>query len=125
MIKILVIDDEESICWITKKMLEDLGKYRVSFATSGKSGLKAAKSESPDLILLDIEMDDMSGLDLLKVLRKKRKTKDIPVIMVTGVDAPEAMEEASYDYAEQYLLKPIKVEELDEAIERALSYQSL
>ncbi len=118
---ILIIDDDENIRSAVKRGLEGFGKYRVSVAEGGKAGLKAAGKVKPDLILLDIVMPDMDGISVLKKLREKGKTRFIPVVMLTGVQDQEAKEQASYQYAEQYLTKPFEINKLESVIARTLS----
>lgn len=118
--KILVIDDEEVIRTTIASVLASDGRYSVITAADGKEGLKAAQGR-PDLILLDIEMPKMTGLEVLKNLKARKKTREIPVIMLTGVDTQEAISRAMEDQADQYLQKPFKPSTILEAIDRALS----
>jgi DNA-binding NtrC family response regulator len=120
--KILIIDDEDQFCWMMKQIIEELGPYKVIIATGGKIGIKAAKKENPDLIFLDIAMPDMNGLKVLNRLNIKRKTKDIPVIMLTGIDNHKTIDAANYQYAAQYIVKPPNLQEVDVAIKQALSF---
>jgi len=68
--KILIVDDESTMIHEAEKMISNDG-YEVSIARNGKEGLTKATTESPDLILLDILMPDMNGIDLAKSLAKK------------------------------------------------------
>jgi two-component system phosphate regulon response regulator PhoB len=81
--RILAIDDETPILELLKYNLEKDG-FRVTTCTSGEDGLKAAKKDPPDLILLDQMLPGMSGLDVCRALKEKPATADIPVIMVTA-----------------------------------------
>ena len=119
--KILVIDDDERIGATIQICLETHEGYKVITAPDGKAGIKAAGKEHPDLILLDIDMPKMNGLDVLKHLGAKPSTRYIPVIMLTGVDTPEAKDEANYEYAEQYIEKPCDMSLLHSKIEGILS----
>ena len=118
---ILVIDDDERISTTLKICLEKHEGYKVITAPDGKAGLKAAVKAHPDLILLDIDMPKMNGLDVLKHLGAKPSTRCIPVLMLTGVDTPEARDEANYEYAEQYIEKPCDMALLHSKIESTLS----
>lgn len=86
--KILFIDDDPTILLISKLMLEDLG-YDVIIAEGGVIGIemlkKSNKNNNIDLILLDLMMPDICGLDVLKWIKKDQKFKHIPVILQTGV----------------------------------------
>jgi len=84
--KILVVDDEEDmVVWLTT-LLEDNGYTTIS-AYNGTEGFKKAKSEKPDLITLDVSMDQESGVKTLRHLQEDPDTANIPIIMVTGVSA--------------------------------------
>lgn len=120
MYRILVVDDDEQVCRTIKATLEFGGEYEVITATDGKSGLRAARREIPDLILLDIEMPKMDGLEMLKRLREDDHVGLIPVIMVTADETQESLEVAMHDFAEQYVTKPFRQGELKRKIERVL-----
>lgn len=92
--KILVIDDEPAILAVIKASLEILGKWEVLTASTGQDGLKKAKTEYPDVILLDMMIPDLDGLKLLQELRNCPTTYPISVILVTGKGQP--LEEADY-----------------------------
>ena len=82
--KILVIDDEpDMVTWLTT-IYEDNGYTTVS-AASGSEGFSKAKEEKPDLITLDVAMDQESGIKALRNLQETAETANIPIIMVTGV----------------------------------------
>ncbi len=82
--KILVVDDEEDITTFVGTLLEDNG-YSVTKAADGKQGMAKAKSEIPDLIILDISMPEESGVRMFRNLQEDGQTAAIPVIMLTGV----------------------------------------
>ena len=67
--KILVVDDERLVRWSLRQKCEEWG-YQVSEAEAGEAALKVAQHESPDLILLDVRLPDMSGLDVLEQMKK-------------------------------------------------------
>lgn len=79
--KILLVDDSETILLFEKLMLGS--QYMFVTAKNGRLGLEAAEREKPDLILMDIMMPEMNGIECLKALKEKPETKDIPIIMVT------------------------------------------
>ncbi len=97
--KILIADDELSNVRILREELTDRG-YTVETANNGTGTLKKVESSPPDLIILDYIMPDLSGLDVLKELRKRGN--DTPVIMITAYGsierAVEAMKEGAYDF---------------------------
>ena len=81
---ILVVDDEADVLTFVTTLLEDNG-FSVITAGNGKEGFAKAKSEKPDLILLDISMPEESGVRMYRNLREDKETAAIPVIMLTGV----------------------------------------
>ena len=85
--KILIVDDEPDMVEWLKSFFEDNG-YSTIFSHDGFDGFNKAKSENPDLITLDISMDKESGIKMYRNLGSTDETKEIPVIMITGV-SPE------------------------------------
>lgn len=110
---ILVVDDDPKHLKLLGLKLANEG-YRVITFESGKEALKTIKLEKPGLVLLDIMMPDMNGLETLK--RIKRLDPDIPVAMVTSVwdndEAKKAFEAGAYDY----ITKPVDIEHLKLAV---------
>ena len=115
--KILVIDDEENIRKYLKLSLKDTEEYReceVILAPSGEEGLQFVKQHKPDLVLLDIVMPGMDGLETLKKI--KEIDKEIPVCMVTAVWSGEEGKQCFDAGAYDYITKPIDFEYLKTAI---------
>ncbi len=81
--RIAVIDDDRGLVQTIRVLLEAKG-YSVSCAYGGKDGLELVKRDIPDLVLLDINMPDLDGRDVLIRMKKENSTKDIPVIFLTG-----------------------------------------
>lgn len=82
--KILHVEDEPDIRAITKMSLEKIGKLTVESCESGQIALERVNSFSPDLVLLDAMMPDMDGPEVLKQLRAREDTKDIPIVFMTA-----------------------------------------
>jgi DNA-binding response OmpR family regulator len=102
--KILIIEDEVAL----QKTLGDFLKqdgYQVLNAFDGEEGLKAAKANQPDLILLDLVLPKMHGFELLQALKKEASTKDIPIIVLTNLEALGDIEKALELGATNYLVK--------------------
>jgi DNA-binding NtrC family response regulator len=120
--RILVVDDEPSNRKILEQMLARTG-YTVEMANDGSEALKRLESCQPDLILLDYMMPDVSGMDVLKELRKRQD--DTPVIMITAYGtverAVEAMQEGAYDF----ITRPFKPEHIALVVHKALERQRL
>jgi CheY-like chemotaxis protein len=125
MTRILIIDDEQDLVFVVKRMLERSGDYTVDTATNGKAGVKAARRKKPDLILLDILMPKMNGFEVLKKLKGNEKTMSIPVVMLTGVNDEEFKEEAVGSDCENYIVKPVEMEVLRSTIENVLSFHRM
>lgn len=102
--KILIVDDS----LLTRKVLADILKdtYEVITATDGKEGILLAVEERPDLILLDIEMPDMDGFQVLELLKGSHETDYIPVIFLTGFIEAEYEERGFLCGAVDYIVKP-------------------
>jgi DNA-binding response OmpR family regulator len=108
---ILVVDDEPDLVLTIKNRLE-WNKYKVETAADGAEGLEKAESVRPDLILLDCNMPVMSGLDMLELLRKNKKLKKIPVMMLTAVSETYDIDTASILGVAGYVTKPFNFTEL-------------
>lgn len=117
--RILIIDDLPENIFMLKDRLEKEG-YEVVTAYDGNTGISKAKSDKPDLILLDVMMPDFSGIDVCKMLKQDLETAHIPVIMVTAKssadDTREGLEAGAFDY----IKKPFEKVELLARINSAL-----
>ena len=82
--RLLLIDDEPTLRRITQLTLEKLAQWEVLTASSGQEGLRKAKTEQPDAILLDLMIPGMDGLETLVELRRDPSTQGIPVILLTA-----------------------------------------
>ena len=82
---ILIVDDEPDAIEFVKAVLSDIGEFHVISAKDGKEGINKAAADKPDLIILDVIMPGMDGFLVFHELRNTKETKDIPVIMLTGV----------------------------------------
>ena len=119
--RILIIDDEKEFCQLVKTHLELEGNLEVFTATSGKEGLEAVRHIRPDLVLLDIMMPGgMDGFEVLKALKKDKKTVRIPVVMLTVMHDDATKIEATQLYDEDYITKPVKLKDLKNKVERVL-----
>lgn len=99
--KILIVDDSRLIAHVAKTMLTKRG-HEIIVAQDGKAGLEAAKSEKPDIILLDVIMPIMDGYEVCEHLKEDDSTKEIPIIMVTSkaeaADKVKGLELGALDY---------------------------
>ena len=113
MIKILILDDEKGMCHQLQEFLTYRG-YKVYPAYSGKEALSIIKKEKPQILLLDIMMDGISGLDVLK--KAKEDNPDVKAIMITAVDDKATEFKAMELGADAYLTKPFSYDKLEEHI---------
>ena len=118
--RVLLIDDEERLCEMLKLGLESAGPYEVGFATDGKTGILMAKKGAPDVILLDVCMPKMSGIEVLKTLKSQYPLSEIPVIMLSGLLDESTKMECDYHYGEDYVEKPVDLANLKNRIEAVL-----
>jgi len=109
--RILVVEDEHEISLIIKIRLEAAG-YEVLETFDGEEGLNAAKKWNPDLILLDLVLPKMSGMQVLEALKGDEKYKRIPVIIVTGLAQDVFNVKEASGKADAFFLKPFDSVEL-------------
>ena len=117
--KILVIDDEEDIQKLLKIRLEQEG-FIVAIASDGDKGAKAAESEAPDLILMDIMMPNVDGYSCLREIRRIQKTKDIPVVMLSGKEEEKVRDLFAFQKISGYIGKPFELDSLVMKIKEVL-----
>ena len=115
--KLLVIDDDEEIVKRLKKFLEKEG-YEVAYALNGKEGLNIIENSKVDVVITDIKMDDMDGIEVLR--RAKRLYQDIEGVMVTGFKEQELAIRSLRAGAIDYITKPVNLDKLLFAVEKAV-----
>ena len=109
--KVLIVDDEPDVRELVKFNLTRDG-WEVSEAADGLEGLEKAKSERPDLIVLDLMMPEMDGMAVFKNLRESKKTAEIPVLMLTAKKELDDKLEGLALGADDYVAKPFSIKEL-------------
>lgn len=115
---ILVVDDEPQMLKLIKEYLHE--EYDVATAVSGKVAMRFLANRTTDLILLDYEMPEESGPEVLAQLHKNEATKNIPVVFLTGIMDRERIQKALQYKPQGYLLKPIDHDKLAETIRKLL-----
>ena len=118
-ITVLVIDDHIVIRTLLQDTLTNKG-FRALFAATGHEGLKLAKTQDIDIILLDWIMPEMDGMEVLAELKNDSNTRDIPVIMLTSRGKACDIEYAAGNCAVDYFVKPFKPYEVSEMIQKHL-----
>jgi CheY-like chemotaxis protein len=102
--KILLVEDEEIMIGLLQKKLVKEG-YEVSVARDGEEGLRTIKKSKPDLILLDIVMPKMGGLEVMEQMNKDKEIKNVPVIVVSNSGQPVELDRAQKLGAKDWLIK--------------------
>jgi DNA-binding response OmpR family regulator len=117
---VLVVDDE----WRTREMLRmllELEDYEVFEAEDGLDALEKAELYNPDVMILDVMMPKMDGIDTCKALRRNEKTADLPIIMLSGKTQEQAIREGLAAGATAYMTKPMSHKELLTNIHAAIN----
>ncbi|MGB2600330.1 MAG: response regulator [Candidatus Omnitrophota bacterium] len=113
MIRLLVVDDEVDICDFVKNFFKERD-FEVFVAYNGKEALGLIDSVNPHIILLDLKMPVMGGMEILKEINKRKP--DAKVIIVTAVEDVEKAEEAKQHNAVEYITKPLVLEQLERSV---------
>ena len=113
MIRLLIVDDEVDICDFLKGFFGERD-FQVFVAHNGKEALRVVEKESPQMVLLDIKMPVMDGMDTLKEIKKVDGS--CRVIMMTKIDDPRMVEEAKKLGACEYLTKPLLLDNFEKTI---------
>jgi DNA-binding NtrC family response regulator len=113
MIRLLVVDDEVDICDFVRNFFKER-EFEVFVAHDGKEALGLIDSANPHIILLDLKMPVMGGMETLKEINKRKP--DAKVIIVTAVEDIEKAEEAKRHNAVEYITKPLVLEQLERVV---------
>jgi two-component system chemotaxis response regulator CheY len=116
--KILLIDDFAKVRKITKNILENLGFKNIIEAEDGIEAIEILKNMEIDLILTDWNMPNISGLDLVKIIRNSEKLKHIPIIMISAEALKENIAKAINAGVDDYIVKPFTKSTLAQKIEK-------
>ena len=119
MAKVLVIDDDVGLLDLLRVHLKNAG-HAVRTASDAADGIRAILADPPELILSDVGMPYLDGMELLRALRSDALTRKIPVIFLTGRADDDTLVRAHQLGVDDYLTKPIQSEELLSSIDRAL-----
>ncbi len=121
--KILIVEDSLDMVYILQSQVKALG-YSSVVAANGKQAVELAADQHPDLILLDIMMPVMDGLQATRLIRQNPRTSAIPILAVTARIALQDREECLQNGCSDYLPKPFTLEQLRERIENLLGQHS-
>lgn len=118
--RVLVVEDEQDIAGLIKHTLERGGDIDVRIVSSGDAALKAAADEPPDLILLDLNLPVLNGLEVCRLLRSRPATKAVPIIMVTARTSESDRVVGLDAGADDYVSKPFSLRELSARVRAVL-----
>jgi DNA-binding response OmpR family regulator len=121
-LKVLTVDDSKTIRMIVKKAFKDFD-CEMFEAENGVEGLAAAAKEKPDLIVLDITMPVMNGIEMLAKLKEAPELKDIPVIMLTAESGKDNVMQIVKMGVKDYMVKPFKGRDLIERVEKIIKLE--
>ena len=114
---ILIVEDNEKNMKLVRDVLQFKG-YQTLEAATAKEGLKLAREERPDLVLMDIQLPDMDGIAALAHLRADGLTQKIPVLAVSASVMPDDQQRIAASGFDTYITKPINVKSFIETVER-------
>ena len=117
---ILIVEDEPRNLTLLRDLLQVSG-YKTIEATDGKQGVELAKSKKPDLILMDVQMPKMDGLEATRILKADATTSNIPVLALTSYAMKGDKERILEAGCDGYLAKPIDIKELLKIVAEYLS----
>lgn len=116
---VMVVDDEPAICANLQALLETRG-YRVISASDGREAVDLAREEKPDLMLLDVKLPLLDGLEVCRLLKEEKATRKIRIVMLTAMDTLGDVDKAVTCGADDYLTKPVDTERLLEKVKQHL-----
>jgi two-component system, chemotaxis family, chemotaxis protein CheY len=119
-LKVLVVDDQNSVRQMTRMTLEEIGVRHIHEAENGKTAMNTASLQPLDLIISDFNMPEMDGLGLLHAVRGHPVARKVPFILLTGRGDRELVVKAAQAGANNYLIKPFTAAILREKIEQVI-----
>lgn len=119
---ILVVEDEESLLKLESILFSSRG-YHVTGVADGKSALKMISGSRPDLVVLDVMLPEMDGVEVCRCIRGNADTKNLPVLMLTARKSSKDVNAGLSAGADAYITKPFKTAEVMETIEKLLNRQ--
>jgi DNA-binding response OmpR family regulator len=115
--QVWVVDDDEEMSSAIGLMLKMLDCEVLSFHSARSAAQKLLTGKTPQLLILDINMPEVSGLDLLEFLRRRREWEELPIVMLSSEAADSLVDKALELGADAYIMKPATIEELEKAME--------
>jgi CheY-like chemotaxis protein len=118
--QVWVVDDDEEMNEAIGLMLKVLDCEVTSFHSARSAAQKLLTGKIPQLLILDINMPEISGLDLLEFLRRRPEGKELPIVILSSESADSIMDKALQLGADAYIKKPATIEELEKAMETSI-----
>jgi DNA-binding response OmpR family regulator len=116
-----IVDDDEEMSRAVGLMLNLLDCDTTSFLTVRSAVQSLLTGKMPDLIILDINLPEVSGLDMLEFLRRRPEWKNLPIVMLSSESADSIVDKALELGADSYVMKPVTIEELEKAMATSFS----
>jgi two-component system chemotaxis response regulator CheY len=117
--QVWIVDDDEEMNRAVGLMLKMLDCEVTSFHSVRSSVQSLLTGKTPELLILDINMPEVSGLDMLEFLRRRSEWKELPIIMLSSESADNMVDRALQLGADSYVMKPVTIEELEKALTTA------
>ena len=116
---VLIVDDSKTILKTAKLILQD--KYEIYLANSGKMAIDILEKKEIDIVLMDVDMPEMDGIETVRVIRGMDKVKDVPVVFFTALASKEVVDRCKEVGMKGYVLKPYRPEELIDTIKSVIN----
>jgi CheY-like chemotaxis protein len=116
----LLVDDSSTTRVAHRIAISKNTDYKVLCASSGQEALEKAAAESPDLVLMDVMMPGMDGLEVCRELRKDPRTRELPIILLTFRSEPQSVRDGYDSGCTEYLMKPVQDRDLITALNKYL-----
>ena len=117
--QIWIVDDDEEMGRAISLMLKLLDCQTRHFLNARIAAQTLLAGGRPDMVILDINMPEVSGLDMLEFLRRRKEWKNLPVIMLSSEAADATVDQAMHLGADGYVMKPVTIDELEKVMSRA------
>ena len=118
--QVWIVDDDEDMSRAIGLMVKMLDCEVMAFHSARSTAQTLLTGKRPDLLILDINMPEVSGMDLLEFLRRRKEWKNLPIIMISSEASDSTVDKAMQMGADSYLVKPVTIEELEKAMATAL-----
>ena len=125
-LKILLIEDDRiEVLKLKRSIPQEFEGYTLTLANDGNEAFSILEKDSPDMILLDLNMPDTNGIEFLSIIKENEDLKHIPVVILTTSDSNKDIFECYKLGIAGYVLKPLKYEDYEQKIQTIIKYWSL